>query len=83
MLRWVLVNVLQRQDNVTILLDFLDTKDFYPRLYSLQLLSHVSAARPERTQECVFAAPLGISRLVSALGDAREPVRNGMNRTAR
>ncbi|KAL3468027.1 p115 like vesicle tethering protein [Aspergillus heterothallicus] len=36
----------------------------------------ISSARPERTQECILTAPLGIPRLVSALGDSREPVRN-------
>lgn len=67
----------KRQDNITSLLDLLDTKDFYSRLYSLQLMFQISSARPERTQECILTAPLGIPRLVSALGDAREPVRNG------
>ncbi|CAK45648.1 uncharacterized protein An08g06780 [Aspergillus niger] len=66
----------QRQDNITALLDLLDTRDFYSRLYSLQLMFQISSARPERTQECILTAPLGIPRLVSALGDAREPVRN-------
>lgn len=37
----------------------------------------ISSGRPERTQECILTAPLGIPRLVSVLGDAREPVRNG------
>ncbi|KAL4879353.1 p115 like vesicle tethering protein [Aspergillus karnatakaensis] len=36
----------------------------------------ISSGRPERTQECILTAPLGIPRLVSALADAREPVRN-------
>ncbi|GKZ19970.1 hypothetical protein AbraIFM66951_011387 [Aspergillus brasiliensis] len=66
----------KRQDNITALLDLLDTRDFYSRLYSLQLMFQISSARPERTQECILTAPLGIPRLVSALGDAREPVRN-------
>ncbi|CBF88948.1 hypothetical protein AN0706.2 [Aspergillus nidulans FGSC A4] len=38
--------------------------------------TQISSARPERTQECILTAPLGIPRLVSTLGDAREPVRN-------
>ncbi|EGD95141.1 hypothetical protein TESG_02634 [Trichophyton tonsurans CBS 112818] len=66
----------QRQDNITILLDLLDTKEFYSRLYSLQLISQISAARPERTQECILTAPLGISRIAAVLGDSREPARN-------
>lgn len=68
----------KRQDNITTLLDLLDSREFYSRLYSLQLMSHICAARPERTQECIFTAPLGISRLASVLSDSREPVRNGM-----
>lgn len=74
---WLADEFTQRQDNITILLDLLETRDFYSRLYSLQLMSLISGARPERTQECIFTAPLGISRLVSVLTDSREPVRNG------
>ncbi|KAL2004133.1 hypothetical protein VTN02DRAFT_6597 [Thermoascus thermophilus] len=73
---WLSDEFTQRQDNITALLDLLDTRDFHSRLYSLQLMSHICAARPERTQECIFTAPLGISRLVNVLSDAREPVRN-------
>ncbi|GJP97498.1 hypothetical protein CBS115989_2637 [Aspergillus niger] len=73
---WLSDEFTQRQDNITALLDLLDTRDFYSRLYSLQLMFQISSARPERTQECILTAPLGIPRLVSALGDAREPVRN-------
>ncbi|KAL2869338.1 putative intracellular protein transport protein (UsoA) [Aspergillus lucknowensis] len=73
---WLSDEFTQRQDNITALLDLLDTRDFYSRLYSLQLMFQISSARPERTQECILTAPLGIPRLVSALGDSREPVRN-------
>lgn len=73
---WLSDEFTQRQDNITALLDLLDTRDFYSRLYSLQLIFQISSARPERTQECILTAPLGIPRLVSALSDAREPVRN-------
>lgn len=67
----------KRQDNITTLLDLLEAREFYSRLYSLQLISHICSARPERTQECIFTAPLGISKLVNVLTDSREPVRNG------
>lgn len=73
---WLADEFTQRQDNITALLDLLDSRDFYSRLYSLQLMSHISGARTERTQECIFTAPLGISRLVNVLSDAREPARN-------
>ncbi|RAH80700.1 hypothetical protein BO86DRAFT_122298 [Aspergillus japonicus CBS 114.51] len=72
---WLSDEFTQRQDNITALLDLLDTRDFYSRLYSLQLMFQISSARPERTQECILTAPLGIPRLVSALGDSREPRR--------
>ncbi|KUL88614.1 hypothetical protein ZTR_05202 [Talaromyces verruculosus] len=73
---WLADEFTQRQDNITALLDLLETKEFYSRLYSLQLISAICAARPDRTQECIFTAPLGISRLVGVLSDVREPVRN-------
>ncbi|KAJ5162736.1 uncharacterized protein N7500_004566 [Penicillium coprophilum] len=73
---WLADEFTQRQDNITTLLNLLETREFYSRLYALQLISHICGARPERTQECIFTAPLGISKLVGVLTDAREPVRN-------
>ncbi|KAF4457832.1 hypothetical protein F53441_307 [Fusarium austroafricanum] len=73
---WLADEFTQRQENVTLLLDFLDTNDFYSRLYSLQLLAAILSARIERTEECIFTAPLGIPRLVSVLDDQRDAVRN-------
>lgn len=73
---WLADEFTQRQENITLLLDFLDTHDFYSRLYSLQLLSAILASRTERTEECIFTAPLGISRLVAVLDDKRDAIRN-------
>ena len=73
---WLADEFSMRQDNIVVLLDLLEGKDFYSRLYTLQLLSHISSARPERTQETVFSAPLGVSRLVATLEDKREAIRN-------
>ncbi|KAI1381088.1 p115 like vesicle tethering protein [Hypoxylon crocopeplum] len=73
---WLADEFTQRQENITLLLDFLETNDFYSRLYSLQLLLAILSARTERTEICVFTAPLGISRLVAALDDRRDAVRN-------
>lgn len=73
---WLADEFTQRQENITLLLDFLETPDFYSRLYSLQLLSAILSARTERTEECVFTAPLGISRLVAILDERREAIRN-------
>ncbi|KAK5723008.1 Vesicle-mediated ER to Golgi transport protein [Elasticomyces elasticus] len=69
-----------RQDNISLLLSLLDPTsnfaDYYSRLYSLQLLSAICGPRPERLQECVLSAPLGVSRLVGVLDDAKDAVRN-------
>ncbi|KAJ3950731.1 Vesicle-mediated ER to Golgi transport protein, partial [Colletotrichum fioriniae] len=73
---WLADEFTQRQENITLLLDFLDSTDFYSRLYSLQLLAAILSARTERTEECIFTAPLGISRLVAVLDDSREAIRN-------
>jgi hypothetical protein len=72
---WLADEFSQRQENITVLLELLDTPDFYSRLYALQLLSAVSAARPDRTQDCILSAPLGTTRLVAVLDDSREAVR--------
>lgn len=73
---WLADEFTQRQDNITILLDLLESHDFYSRLYSLQLIQAISSARPERTQECVLTAPLGTTRLVATLDDSRDAIRN-------
>ncbi|KAK0706654.1 p115 like vesicle tethering protein [Lasiosphaeria miniovina] len=73
---WLADEFTQRQENITLLLDFLDTADFYSRLYSLQLLAAVLSARTERTEVCVLTAPLGIPRLVAVLDDRREAIRD-------
>ncbi|PVI04086.1 intracellular protein transport protein-like protein [Periconia macrospinosa] len=71
---WLADEFTQRQDNITILLDLLETPDFYSRLYSLQLIRAIYDARPERTQECILTAPLGTPRLVATLDDPRDAV---------
>ncbi|KAL9612531.1 MAG: hypothetical protein Q9167_002870 [Letrouitia subvulpina] len=73
---WLADEFTQRQENITVLLDLLETNDFYSRLYSLQLISAISTARPERTQECVGTSPVGVSRLVATLDDKREAIRS-------
>ncbi|KAL9094187.1 MAG: hypothetical protein Q9165_003602 [Trypethelium subeluteriae] len=73
---WLADEFTQRQDNITMLLDLLETPDFYSRLYSLQLITAICSARPERTQECILSAPLGTTRLVALLDDPRDAVRN-------
>ncbi|KAF2853077.1 intracellular protein transport protein-like protein [Plenodomus tracheiphilus IPT5] len=72
---WLADQFSQRQDNITLLADLLAKPDFYSRLYSLQLIRAVALARPERTQECILAAPAGIENLVATLDDPRDAIR--------
>ncbi|KAK0673470.1 p115 like vesicle tethering protein [Cercophora samala] len=75
---WVADEFTMRHENIGLLLGFLDKErlDFYSRLYSLQLLSAILSARPERTEECIVNAEDGIARIVAALDEQREPIRD-------
>lgn len=73
---WLADEFTQKQENLTILIDLLESPDFYTRLYTLRLLAAILENRPERAQECVYTAPLGISRLASILDDKRDAIRN-------
>lgn len=73
---WLADEFTQHQANILLLLGFLESTDFYSRLYSLKLLAAILSARTQRTEECVLTAPLGISRLVAILDDAREAIRD-------
>ncbi|PNS15300.1 Intracellular protein transport protein USO1 [Sphaceloma murrayae] len=75
---WLADEFSQRQDNITILLDLLEVPDYYARMYSIQLLTAISSARPERTQQCILSAPLGTARLVGVLDDGREAIRDAV-----
>ncbi|KAL3960488.1 hypothetical protein ACCO45_005605 [Purpureocillium lilacinum] len=52
---WLADEFTQRQDNITLLLDFVDSPDFYSRLYALQLLTAILAARTQRTEDLLTA----------------------------
>lgn len=73
---WLADGFTQSQENLSSLIALLDIPSFYVRLHVLQLLSLISSHRPQRTQDCVFASPLGTARLVSVLDDSRDAVRN-------
>lgn len=75
---WVADEFTQRHENIGLLLGFLDKErlDFYSRLYSLQLLFAILSARTERTEECISSAPEGVARIVAALDDQRDAIRD-------
>lgn len=71
---WLADEFSQRQGNIPVLLEYLEKGDRHTTLYALQLLSAISSARLERTQECILSAPLGTARLVAALDNPWEPI---------
>lgn len=73
---WLADEFTQRHENISALLRLLETNDFYSNLYTLQLLNAILSARAERTEECIFTAPLGISKLVGLLDERREALRD-------
>ncbi|KAI6249172.1 hypothetical protein HI914_02819 [Erysiphe necator] len=73
---WIADEFTQQQDNITLLIDFLDVQDFYSKLCSLKLLAAILSSRTERTKELICSAPLGISKLVATLDDKKEAIRN-------
>ncbi|ANB11040.1 Uso1p [Sugiyamaella lignohabitans] len=74
---WLTDEFTQKQDNIITLLELVEkTDDFFTKLYALQLLSAIISNRPLRSQECILAAPLGISSLVACLDDYRDVIRN-------
>ncbi|RXG50408.1 hypothetical protein VDGE_30603 [Verticillium dahliae] len=62
---WLADEFTQRQDNITLLLDFLEEADFYSRLYSLQLLTAILSARAERTEDAAVQTPVKAEALVT------------------
>ncbi|CAG8447457.1 5180_t:CDS:10 [Dentiscutata heterogama] len=62
--------------NINLLLDILQEYDFYVRFHNIQLLGTLLSIRPDRVQDCILTAPMGISRLMDLLDDRREIIRN-------
>ncbi|CAG8703134.1 2880_t:CDS:10, partial [Dentiscutata erythropus] len=53
--------------NINLLLDILQEYDFYVRFHNIQLLGTLLSIRPDRVQDCILTAPMGISRLMDLL----------------
>ncbi|KAF1986154.1 hypothetical protein K402DRAFT_333162 [Aulographum hederae CBS 113979] len=73
---WIADEFSQRQENMNLLLDFLESSEFFARLQSVQLLASIASARPERTVECFEATPSATPRLAAMLDDQRDAIRN-------
>ncbi|CDK25740.1 unnamed protein product [Kuraishia capsulata CBS 1993] len=73
---WIADALTQSPDNVFLLIQILESEDFYLRLYALQLLEALCSVRPVRTKECVLKFPVGVSTIIGVLDDVNEPIRN-------
>ncbi|KAI9002581.1 p115 like vesicle tethering protein [Hyaloraphidium curvatum] len=62
--------------NVSALLAILEETNFYVRFQTVELLGTLLHNRPDQLQDCVLAAPMGLSRLIDLLEDRREAIRN-------
>ncbi|XP_030036488.2 general vesicular transport factor p115 isoform X2 [Manduca sexta] len=62
--------------NVQLVLDLLDEYDFRVRLSAVQLLTSLLTNRPKDIQEIILVKPMGVSKMMDLLGDAREVIRN-------
>ncbi|GLH03306.1 General vesicular transport factor p115 [Gryllus bimaculatus] len=67
---------LKRPDAIPLILAFLDEYDFHVRWPALKLLSAVLSNKPREVQDAVLVSPMGVSKLMDLLGDAREVIRN-------
>lgn len=73
---WIADAITQSDELVHLLIELLDTGNFYIRLYTIQLLEAVIAARPTRSRNAIISLPTGVSTLVTLLSDIHEPIRD-------
>lgn len=67
---------IKNQDNVGIVLNFLDEYNFRVRWSAVKLLSNILHNKPKEIQEIVLISPMGVSKLMDLLADSREVIRN-------
>lgn len=76
-LNWIADEMILSDVHVQALTDVLTQHlGFQIRLYALQILEAIVAARPVRAKECLINIPLAVSTIVSVLGDPNDPIRN-------
>ncbi|XP_039249666.2 general vesicular transport factor p115-like [Styela clava] len=64
------------ENNINVVLDFVERYDFSVRLSALRLMISLLKGQPGKIQETVLMKPMGISRLIDLLTDSREVIRN-------
>jgi len=70
---------IKRTDNVATLLSTLEEYDFRIRLKLIRLLTNLLTNRPREMQEVLLVSPMGVSKMMDLLSDAREVVRNDVS----
>uniref|UniRef100_A0A8D0GY74 General vesicular transport factor p115 n=1 Tax=Sphenodon punctatus TaxID=8508 RepID=A0A8D0GY74_SPHPU len=67
---------IKQQENVTLLLTYLEEFDFHVRWPGVKLLTSLLKQRGPQVQQIILVVPMGVSRLMDLLADSREVIRN-------
>ncbi|XP_038256373.1 general vesicular transport factor p115 isoform X2 [Dermochelys coriacea] len=67
---------IKQQENVTLLLTFLEEFDFHVRWPGVKLLTSLLKQQGSQVQQIILVSPMGVSRLMDLLADSREVIRN-------
>ncbi|KAG4065997.1 hypothetical protein HA402_001244 [Bradysia odoriphaga] len=67
---------IKSQENVTVVLDFLEEFEFKVRWPAIKLLTGLLANKHKEIQEIVLVSPMAVSKLMDLLIDSREVIRN-------
>ncbi|XP_028929075.1 general vesicular transport factor p115 isoform X2 [Ornithorhynchus anatinus] len=67
---------IKQQDNITLLLTFLEEFDFHVRWPGVRLLTTLLKQQGPQVQQIILVSPMGVSRLMDLLADSREVIRN-------
>ncbi|KAJ8262184.1 hypothetical protein GJAV_G00163450 [Gymnothorax javanicus] len=68
--------LINEQENVTLILGFLEEFDFHVRWPGVRLITALLKNRRGPVQGIVLVSPMGVSRLMDLLADSREIIRN-------
>ncbi|XP_015262756.1 PREDICTED: general vesicular transport factor p115 isoform X2 [Gekko japonicus] len=67
---------IKQQENVTLLLTYLEEFDFHVRRPGVKLLTALLKQQGPQVQQVILVSPMGVSRLMDLLADSREVIRN-------
>lgn len=67
---------IKRQENVSLILDYLAEYDFRVRWNAIKLLSSLLTHKSKEIKEVVLISPMAVSKLMDLLNDTREIIRN-------